>query len=303
MIYLFTAMFCEAQPLIGHFHLKKDTAHPRFQFFSNEDEGICLAITGTGSVAAAAAVACILTECGAGQEDFLLNVGICADATEEGAALHSADGVFLCNKLTEETTGRTFYPDILYRHKFAEAPLMTAALPFLSKERWGASWQETKSGQESGRGSGEPLLCDMEAAAVYQAGAYFLGPHQMSFLKIVSDRGRPKDVSPEEVSRRIAANLAGIADYIETLRDVSREEGRREAPLDVSWEEEFQRLRRDMHCSQAMADALSQHIRYCALAGIDYRSVAEEMYREEWLPCRNKKEGKRCFEEFKRRIL
>lgn len=297
MIYLFTAMFCEAQALIGHFHLKKDTAHTRFQFFSNEDAGVCLTITGTGSVAAAAAVAAVLTEYGAGQGDFLLNVGSCADVTgveltgEKGDGLRTG-GIFLCNKLTEETTGRTFYPDILYRHRFAEAQLITAARPFLTEGR-----------EPQQNGSGGILLCDMEAASVYQAGAYFFGPHQMSFLKIVSDRGNLKDVTSEEISRRIAAYIADIAGYVKTLIAVSKEEKREKEMWGVFGEAETEGLLRDMHCSRTMAEALLQHIRYCVLAGIDYRSAAEAMYREEWLPCRDKKEGKLCFEEFKRRIL
>ena len=33
------------------------------------------------------------------------------------------------------------------------------------------------------------VLHDMEGAAIYQAGSYWLGPHQMSFIKVISDHG------------------------------------------------------------------------------------------------------------------
>ena len=39
------------------------------------------------------------------------------------------------------------------------------------------------------------------------------------------------------------------------------------------------------------------------LAGIDYQGIIEEMYQAGELPCKDKREGKRCFEEFGRKLL
>ncbi|MDE6816913.1 MAG: hypothetical protein K2P71_12940, partial [Lachnospiraceae bacterium] len=78
MIYIITAMYAEAHAFIERFHLKKDPSQTRFQVFQNTDEGILLVISGTGPVPAAVAAGSILTQFGAGEEDFLINAGICA---------------------------------------------------------------------------------------------------------------------------------------------------------------------------------------------------------------------------------
>ena len=74
MVYIFTAMYCEAHAFIDFFHLKKDTSQTRFQVFYNEKEQILLTVTGTGMLAASVAVSSICTAYGAKGEDFLVNV-------------------------------------------------------------------------------------------------------------------------------------------------------------------------------------------------------------------------------------
>ncbi len=56
MVYIFTAMYCEARALIEYFHLKKELNQTRFQVFSEEDGKILLTVMGTGMVSAAVAV-------------------------------------------------------------------------------------------------------------------------------------------------------------------------------------------------------------------------------------------------------
>lgn len=164
-------------------------------------------------------------------------------------------------------------------------------------------------------------LYDMEAAAIYQAGSYYLGPHQMGFLKIISDDGDPEHVTPEQIVRLIHYNIEGIADYIATLQAVLSEDPRSinssascqekipcaERMADSSRKndlpKELEQLCLDLHCSRTMSESLRQHIRYCILAGVDYISVLKEMYREGKLPCKDKREGKQRFEELKERLL
>ena len=117
MIYLFTAFYAEAQCVIAHYKLKKDTAHTHFQLFENKELKIRLILTGAGNIAAACAVSGTFGEFSPGKGDFLVNIGsAAADANDPSVR----DGeIFLCNKITEQTTGRTFYPDVIYRHPFA----------------------------------------------------------------------------------------------------------------------------------------------------------------------------------------
>lgn len=290
---MFTALYCEAHLFIKEFQLEKIPESTRFQQFYNETSGIRLTITGVGEIAAAAAVSSVCTKYGPKEEDMLFNVGTCAYRKGSG-------GVFLCNKIIEQATGKTFYPDILYRHAFKEKTIVTGMEPF---DVVGMQPFET---DEHCRQAKAERLYDMEAAAVYQAGSYFFGPHQMVFLKAVSDEGRAGSVS----ARQVEALLEGCGEpLIDFIRRFSRQasEGEREYSekehLVQKSEELFKRLCTDMHCSKAMGDLLKQYLRYLSLAGVDYASVVQSMYREGLLPCKDKREGKLCFEEFKRRLL
>lgn len=336
MICIVTAMYAEAHPFITRFQLKKDTSHTRFQVFLNEEAGLCLIITGTGSVPAAAAVSSLCTEYRAGQGDFLLNVGICAQVQKENETTRMREHprqtgeIYLCNKIWELATGRTFYPDILYRHRFAEAQIVTGPAPYMRSipvPACLAAYRNTPLSGAHGKSiSGETAadtfcLYDMEAAAVYQAGSYYFGPHQMSFLKVISDDGSPENVTPSQIGRLIGQNMEPIADYITTLQTILREDpGTRKFPVrrpegtlvperpqeslqKDALSQELEQLCLDLHCSRTMSESLRQHIRYCILTGTDYASVLKEMYREGKLPCRNKREGKQYLEELKERLL
>jgi len=283
MIYIFTALYCEAYIFIRQFDLVKNYNNTWLQEFYNEGTGIRLVITGTGEVAAAAAVGSVCSIYKPAQSDLLLNVGVCAHTV-------SQDGIFLCSKIIEKATGRTFYPDMLYRHPFCEGTIVTGMLPWNGED-------DISAGN----------LYDMEAAAVYQAGMHFFGPHQMIFLKIVSDRGAAEDVSREQVLHLMEMYQNGIFDYISRVSAIMQENschkilpGQEERSMR---ENMFETFCADLHCSKAMRDSLEQYIWYLTLTGIDYTCVIQEMYEEKMLPCKSKREGKLCFEEFKRRLF
>lgn len=304
MIYIFTALYCEAQPFIEQYHLTKDVTSTHFQVFVNEAQEICLTITGVGNVAAAAAVAGICTKGQAGNGDWLINCGICAQQKISPQVSSQAVGqtaeqgfdaavgrLYLCNKIVEQTTGRTFYPDILYRHEFAEAQLVTRAKAFDG---------------EAVRAAAVPVLYDMEAAAVYQAGAYFVGPHQMTFLKVVSDNGTSEKVCVGTVRKLIEKQMPAIAAYIARLQDISKAEQLRSSTggcMSAADLQFLEKLCADLHCSETMRLSLTQYLKYCVLSGITYQTAAEELYQNGKLPCRDRKEGKKCLEELKQRLL
>ena len=56
MIYIFTALYCEAHIFIRHFNLIKNQQGTWYQKFYNETTGILLTVTGVGEIAAAAVV-------------------------------------------------------------------------------------------------------------------------------------------------------------------------------------------------------------------------------------------------------
>lgn len=277
MIYLFTALYCEADIFIKKFRLEQILENVRFQEFYQEEAGIRLTVTGVGEIAAATAVSSVCATYKPQEEDMLLNVGTCSH-------IAGNPGVFLCDKILEQATGKTFYPDILYRHNLQEESIVTGMLPCNSEENFDGN------------------LYDMEAAAIYQAGAYFFGPHQMMFLKVVSDQVAAAEVSKENVHHLMETYQETLFDFIGGLPAITYGDHRNAEVLQQK-EIQMETLCADLHCSRAMRDALRQHIHYWELAGREYVSVIRDMYREGRLPCKDKREGKSCFEEIKRRLF
>lgn len=285
MITIFCALYCEAQALIAHYQLNKDSGNTHFQVFGNEEQGIRIVITGAGPIAAATAVGSICTRYGMGKNDMLLNIGTCAGADE------NTDGIYLCNKLVEGATGRTFYPDMLYRHPFGEGTLITGD----------RIWQGSRRKDFKGT-----LLYDMEAAAVYQAGSRFAGPHRMQFIKIVSDHGEgqsPLPQSQHQISALIQKNANLLFGYMDDLGQILQREADERAQLSEEGQRWLARLSEDLHCSKVMQDEMRQQLWYQELSGSSYEAVILGMYEEGRLPCKDKRDGKKTFEELKQRLL
>ncbi len=274
MIYIFSAFYAEAKNIIDHYGLKKEKSPEmvRFDVFANES--IRLVITGVGEINAAAAVSNIGGAYGISPDDEILNVG-CGAGFSSDICLGS---IFLGNKLTEQMTGRTFYPDMLMKANFRECEIVTVA-------------RVLNEGCDS-------VIYDMEAAAVYQAAAFFVGPHRMHFIKLVSDAGERIDQS--KITELFALQEDKICGYIDRLLSACADK----APMDdtqSSWN--MDRLICDMRCSKVMGDQLAQLIKYCRLSGIDYKAVLDEYYTNGLLPCESKREGKKCLFELKQRLL
>lgn len=284
MVYIFTALYCEAHIFIRKYNLIKNNENTWFQEFYNESSGIRLTITGVGEIAAATAVGSMCSIYKPTQEDLLLNVGICAHSTEK-------HGIFLCNQIIEKVTGKTFYPDMLYRSNFCEGTIVTEMLP------WNALNDNPKTKSSAGN------LYDMEAAAIYQAGIHFFGPHQMIFLKIVSDRGVIEKVSKEQIALLMEEYQDCIIDYMEQISTVTQKINAHKKFLCQEEKEFLETFYTDLHCSKTMKDSMRQYIQYLKLTEVDYISIVQNMYENNLLPCKDKREGKLRFEEFKRRLF
>lgn len=274
MIYIFSAFYAEAKNIIDHYGLKKEKSPEtvRFDVFANDS--IRLVITGVGEINAAAAVSNIGGAYGISPDDEILNVG-CGAGFGNETCLGS---IFLGNKLTEQMTGRTFYPDMLMKTNLMECEIVTVT-------------RVLNEGRDS-------VVYDMEAAAVYQAAAFFVGPHRMHFIKLVSDAGERIDQS--KITELFALQEEKICGYIDMLLSV----GGNKASIDdtkSAWN--IDRLISDMRCSKVMGDQLAQLIKYCRLSGIDYKAVLDEYYTNGMLPCESKREGKKCLFELKQRLL
>lgn len=298
MIYVMMALYQEAHGLIRELELKKNTAYAPFEVFDNESAGIRLVVTGVGEIAAAAATAAVCARDGADTADFLVNIGCCAAGGCEPAdrdmdsgygAAHAAQigDLYVCHKITEQATGKTFYPDILYRHPWKERELVTGMQPLQRAAAHGA-------------------LYDMEAAAVYQAGIRFFSPDRMIFLKVVSDSGvaGQERMTAEALTGLLEQHVKEVAAFLTNLREAADEEEtlRNDGILQED-EAVLERLFAALHCSQTMRASARQYITYAALTGYDWKAELEEWYARGLLPCKDRREGKVRLEELKQVLL
>lgn len=298
MIYVMMALYQEAHGLIRELELKKNTAYAPFEVFDNESAGIRLVVTGVGEIAAAAATAAVCARDGADAADFLVNIGCCAAGGCEPAdrdmdsgygAAHAAQigDLYVCHKITEQATGKTFYPDILYRHPWKERELVTGMQPLQRAAAHGA-------------------LYDMEAAAVYQAGIRFFSPDRMLFLKVVSDFGiaGQERMTAEALTGLLEQYVKEVAAFLTNLREAADEEEtlRNDGILQED-ETVLERLFAALHCSQTMRASARQYITYAALTGYDWKAELEEWYARGLLPCKDRREGKVRLEELKQVLL
>ena len=304
MIYVVTALYQEAHGFIRELELKKNTAYAPFEVFDNENAGIRLVVTGVGEIAAAAVVAAVCAQDGADAADFLINIGCCA-AANAGAdsgcetvdsgmdsgygAAHAAQigDLYVCHKITEQATGKTFYPDILYRHPWKDRELVTGMQPLQRAAAHGA-------------------LYDMEAAAVYQAGIRFFSPDRMLFLKVVSDFGiaGQERMTAEALTGLLEQHVKEVVAFLTNLREAADEEEtlRNDGILQED-ETVLERLFAALHCSQTMRASARQYITYAALTGYDWKAELEEWYARGLLPCKDRREGKVRLEELKQVLL
>ena len=313
MIHIFTALYPEAKPLIQALSLKKCAAQTHYQQFLSEEGDLCLTITGVGPLQAAAVTASVLTDYDAGAQDQLLSLGTAARLTTCPASMYHV------NKITEAVTMRDFYPDMLLNTGLPEASLITGAKLY------------TK--QESGYAAD---LYDMEAAAIYQAASMFLGPHQMNFLRIVTDDGltqeemetgmtvrtvtnaasgtesKPAVGTEESAHRSLAAHVTAcveqqvdtIVTVVDKLRALMAAEAAGHQVLTENEQQLVDKLIDDAHFSKVMADECVQLIRYAALSELDWQQPIAALYAEGLVPTRDKRAGKIILERHLRaRIL
>lgn len=320
MIYVVTALYQEAHGLIRELELKKNTAYAPFEVFDNESAGIRLVVTGVGEIAATAATAAVCARDGADAADFLVNIGCCAAGGCEpadrgmdsgygaantgvaggcepadrdmdsgyGAANAAQTGdLYLCHKITEQATGKTFYPDILYRHPWKERELVTGMQPLQ-------------------RAAAQGVLYDMEAAAVYQAGIRFFSPDRMLFLKVVSDFGvaGQERMTAETLAGLLEQHVKAVAAFLANLREAAdEEETLRSGGILQEDEAVLEQLFAALHCSQTMRASARQYITYAALTGYDWKAELKEWYARGLLPCKDRREGKVRLEELKQVLL
>lgn len=287
MILITTALYCEAQPFIRYFQLKKDMSFTRFQVFRNDD--ILLLITGTGSMQAAIAASSVCSLIPPSRQDLFLNIGVCGLSKNSSPA----GSVFLGNKIVELSTGRSFYPDLIYSHPFLEGTILTSPSIVC----------KTADGTGFGLGSyktedyfGKAYLIDMEAAGFYQASSCFYRPHQLFFIKIVSDFLDASNITPEAITELIMSKVPQITGWIKGLH----KEMRIYRGFFTAKEEDYIiKLSEGLQLSASLELQLRQLLKYVKLQEGSFMVTLDLFFQNQTLPCKTKTEGKKYLEQIK----
>ncbi|MDD1641498.1 MAG: hypothetical protein LUQ68_08440 [Methylococcaceae bacterium] len=134
-IFIYTALPCEAKPLVEHFGLKKDVSVQPFAVYLNHD--ICLTVTGLGKSAMAAGVAYTQALFAKVEHPVILNIGIA------GHKDHLLGDLFLIDKIIDIDSQKSYYPSLIFTPPCPTDSIQSSSKPQLDYDH--------------------PYLCDMEA--------------------------------------------------------------------------------------------------------------------------------------------
>ena len=274
MVYIFAAHKGEVEHLIKKLSLgKRKTSFPFLQY---EGEEILLTITGQGQINASVSVAATLQEEKAKKGDILLSLGSAAVILGKNrtASEELMGRWFWIQKLEQQSTGRCFYPDLLYKLDFPEARLLTGDKIL--------EWTSMGDGEISGE---KLLLYDMESAAVFQAANFYLSPEDFFFLRCVTDFG----VSPGEETDSLSSSSLLWKEKLQSLLQKEEDkvlrfigflqeksiERRKEEEAETIFQQQLQSLSESLHCSFVMEKQLERLLRYAFLQGISPEEIRE----------------------------
>ena len=202
-----TALACEAKPFIDRYKLKPQDQFAAFPCYSNGE--IALVVSGLGRVAMAAASA-YLSACFApySNSSIWLNVGIAGHRdAEPGTA-------FMVDKVTEQCSGKTWYPVFSVANTNASTQLVTVDEPVSEY--------------------GPNCLYDMEGSAFCETASRFSIFEFIHLYKVVSDN---KTTGLEHINKHyvtqlieskveeIDAMLNSLTALIDRTTDEAQEEG------------------------------------------------------------------------------
>ena len=197
--------------------------------------------------------------------DSVINVGCAAGLT---------GGCYLINSLTDQDTGRRFYPDMLIDSSLPEAALITSS----------SIVSDPKPG----------YLYDMEAALILSHVMKKTAPSRIAIVKAVSDDGSRRPTA-NEVTALIRSYHEEIGRIIESL--CLESEPVNYMPLPGSVYEEL-RLSQYMRCE------FEDLVHYCAVSAKleKLNGILDEMRSNGILPVRDKRQGRRVLDEIFARL-
>lgn len=294
MIYLATALYCEAKPLIETYQLKKDVTQKMFQIFRNES--ISLIITKSGKVNAAIAINELFHHIPPTRNDVFVNVGIAGCANKDYAIGFGG----LCLKIKDADTNRDFYTDVLMKHPFSELFVTTVSSPVTNEIEANQTMDDAKLQEASFLQP--PVVFDMEASGIYTAATMYLQQHQIFFYKVISDHLLKETVTPDQITKLLTAHVEPLMNFLVQVHSITTKHT--STLFTIEEEEWLQNIGEQLYFSVTMIHQFRQLFAYYKLSGnsvVDYLSSLHNKLTQN--PCKSKKEGKEQFEQIRNQLL
>lgn len=204
-VFFFTALHCEAKPLIRQYGLKKlQQPHP---FAIYGDKELVLTVSGVGKAAMAGAVAYTMALFRP-KLPLLLNIGIAGHQDIPSGNLLLADKI-----VDADDVDKRFYPHLIGRFSCPTRPLCTVSRPDFEYR--------------------DDYLYDMEGVAFYEMAVKFSSGELIHCLKIISDNRHEAatHVNARQVTTWVCSKTQEMVLIINRLEQLRRELSEQEPPL------------------------------------------------------------------------
>lgn len=202
MLHVVVAHPAEARPLVARFNLRGEPGHGAFTVYRGDS--LAVAVGGPGKVAAAAAAAYLFAASGGVRDAAWVNVGMAGHAElDVGRGL-------LAHKVTDEGSGRSWYPPLVVETTCPSASLLTV-------ERL----EEDYEGER---------LYDTEAAGFFAAASRFATAELVHSFKVVIDNHGATlgdRFTPEVMADLVESKLGLLEGLFDELRAASESVRRR----------------------------------------------------------------------------
>ncbi|MEA3523339.1 MAG: hypothetical protein U9R50_10215 [Campylobacterota bacterium] len=187
MTYIIVALLIEAKPLIKHYSLKR-IDEPDILLFANEE--ILLCVTQVGYDNAFLTTQRLFQYRKAKECDIMINLGLCGAPKE-----YKLGSLLLIDKIVYQK--QISILDITIEHSCIESTLLSVT---------------------QAQSSTAKTPVDMEADAIYRAVSDFMNPHQLLFVKIVSDHFKPESLTKNLAYGLINKQIKVISSLIYALQ-------------------------------------------------------------------------------------
>ena len=198
---ILTALKAEASPFIKFYKLRQNKKYK--SLYCNVGCNVKILVTGVGFKNTQNSIEKYLSDNKITYQDIIINIGSAGAEPDAG----EIGELFYINKITDDKSGKYFFPDILYKHNMKESSLTTVQEP-------------TVLGQFNCSD-----LFDMEASAIWQSFKSKIPAHKMIFLKIISDHldiHHFDRLSFEKLVTNLIENeLIRITNFLDTLKTIT----------------------------------------------------------------------------------